>query len=216
MQRTSSEQLQALSQKILFISQLSADFESHVQDEITKLHILLDKVATTSASEQNLQASIEHIKDLLAVHYEQAKNENNDLSEQLEEHKKVIKQLQAKADGPQKDELINLFFSDLELPQDESFEQYKIRLLKLELERRKAFKEYLDDIASAIQEGDYLELEAFLEEQTMEEAAERLCDDGHCQDEECFNCNDQAHGADADTESEIESAEEVAKKIKDL
>ena len=188
---TATEKLNSLSTQIDFILKLNADFEEFAIKQIEALHTQLDKQLSRNASNENLQQSIENIKQLLNGHLEEVKQDANDIADSVTQQREMISNARLLPDGAKKDELVKLVIEQADLPGGLEWQQFQQKVLELELERRKGFKDYVDDISQAIKEGDVIELEAFLEEQALEDAQARGCNEGDCQDDDCLNCENQ-------------------------
>ncbi len=183
MEKISNSELLELSKKLDFLLKLNVDFINYSQEEIARLSTLLDKAALKPDSEGNIAEAVARIKVMLEHNISEIEQESHDSIESLERNKKIVSVLDALDSGQKKNELIELFAQ--EIGEVEPFESFKIRVLKEELARRKSFKSFIQDIEQTIEDGGSLELEAFLDEQLLNQAHQSLS-----QDEDSIDCQE--------------------------
>lgn len=172
MEKLANSELLELSKKLDFLLKLNADFISYSHDEIARLSKKLDKAVCQPDSDGNVAEAVARIKVMLEHNISEIEQESHDSIESLERNKKIITALDGLDSGNKKSELITLFVQ--ESGDTENFDSFKVRVLKEELERRKSFKTFIQDIEQTVEEGGSLELEAFLEEQLLNQAHKHL------------------------------------------
>lgn len=182
MEKLINQDLLELSKKLDFLLKLNTDFISYSHDEIVRLSKKLDKAASQPDSDGNVAEAVARIKVMLEHNVNEIEQESHDSIESLERNQKIISALDGLDSGNRKSELITLFVQ--ESGESENFEAFKVRVLKEELERRKSFKTFIQDIEQTVEEGGSLELEAFLEEQLLNQAHKHLSQEEDLSDHE--------------------------------
>jgi hypothetical protein len=171
----SEKLLSEMSLKIDFILKLHSDFENFAQSQMKSLAKLLEKHSSRKDSEINVADCVENIQQLLNQNLEDIQSNLREGVQALTHHRSMAESIQKIGQGPRKEELTQLFLA--EAGAVEELEVFKTRVLKEELERRKAFKAFVDEIEETIQEGGIIELEAFLEHELIKQSAEKFADE---------------------------------------
>lgn len=180
-----SEKLQNLSLKIDFMFKLNTDFENFAEKSFQDLFLGLEKFLARTDSEVSVDHCIENIKMILQQRLEGIVDEHKDLIDSLLHYRELIESVAKIPTGERKEELATMLLD--EAGAEEELETFKKRVMQDEIARRKEFKEFVDEIQETIQEGDIIELEAFLEHELLKKSAEKFAEDEEEFGEENFS-----------------------------
>ncbi len=167
-----NSELEAVTSKINLLLKLNTDFEHYAHTQIKDLIEFLEKHEAKYSTDDTAKLALEHIKQILQQHLNEIIQETQDSLKSLENYRSMAASLVKLSEDPRKKELIELFLQ--EAGKKESLESFQKRTLKQEIDRRKTFKNFIDEIRDTISEGGIIELEAFLEDQLLKESQKQF------------------------------------------
>lgn len=187
----SESKLSNLSEKIAFMLKLNADFEKYARTSFEGVARELDAFLPRTDSERNISDCVENIKVIFEEKMLEIESELQDVVDALNHHRELLISVASIPAGTKKDELVLLLLEEAGV--EEELDVFKKRVLTEELERRKSFKSFIDEILETIQDGDVIELEAFLEHELLKESAAKFDEDEDSLPEESFDENEIAN-----------------------
>lgn len=183
--------LSNLSEKIDFMLKLNTDFEKYARTSFEGVARELDAFLPRTDSERNISDCVENIKVIFEEKMLEIESELQDVIDTLNHHRELLVSVASVPEGAKKDELVLLLLE--EAGAEEELDVFKQRVLTEELERRKSFKSFIDEIQETIQDGDVIELEAFLEHELLKQSAAKFDADEDSSSEEGFDENEIAN-----------------------
>lgn len=168
-------ELSQLSEKIDLLLKLNEDFAQFGNSEIARVCGTLEKVNVQTDSEANIGEAVERIRMMLDYNAKEIQKDAKATVESLERNRQIIEALDELEEGERKEKLVELFVEDA--GQSEDIDTFKKRIASEEIDRRKDFKQFVQEVEESIQDGDIIELEAFLEEQLVEQAEQKFAED---------------------------------------
>ncbi|HBS48332.1 TPA: hypothetical protein DEO28_00575 [Candidatus Dependentiae bacterium] len=185
-----TKNIENLREQTSFLLEKQEDLYSFCKERFEELLSIVKAKVVESETDKNQVEKLNSISKVLGEHSQKVLGEIESDVSFLKEQLEVIEEVESGNDLAKKEELISAMMENEELLEMEEFREDVLQEVE---DSKKGFDTVVEDLISALEEGNLDEVLVYLQEMEDHEEKESGCCGGECHSgcEDCSSCDDE-------------------------